>query len=136
MSGTTHVSGPLSDAERTDVRRFLGYPAYGAGNSGAGFNGWRFFASYGELEYRLTNLASAELAVVRSKLAELAALDAAIAAAGARLSTDQAAVWKRNQNEVRDRRNLLKDRCRELAAFLGVPVGPSFGGAGAVTLVV
>ena len=31
----------FTDAEKTDIRRFCGYPAYGAANSG--FQNWRFF---------------------------------------------------------------------------------------------
>jgi hypothetical protein len=38
MSGT--VQAPLTDAEKTDARRFCGYPAYGLG--AAGFQNWRF----------------------------------------------------------------------------------------------
>ncbi len=48
----------FSDVERTDVRRFCGYPAYGAG--AAGNMGWRFYTAYGALEYRLSNLSAAE----------------------------------------------------------------------------
>lgn len=130
------ATGLLSDAERVDVRRYLGYPLYGIGNTGAGFSGYRFFVSYGQLEYHMNNLGAAELAVLRAKLAEIAALDLAIAASAARLSTDQAAVWRRNRDEVRDRRDLFKDRCRELAAFLGVPAGPANSRGGSIAMVV
>ena len=37
----------LTDPEKTDVRRFCGYPAYGAGVDG--FDGWRFYQVYGLL---------------------------------------------------------------------------------------
>ena len=46
-----YVTAPLSDDEKANIRRFCGYPAYGAGPSG--FQGWRFFQAYGLLEYRL-----------------------------------------------------------------------------------
>jgi hypothetical protein len=53
----------FSEAERTDIRRYCGYPAYGAGN--AGFQGWRFFQVYGLMEWRLSHLTGSEEAVVR-----------------------------------------------------------------------
>ncbi len=48
----------FTDAEKTDIRRFCGYPAYGAG--AAGFQSWRFYQAYGMLEYRMNNLSAAE----------------------------------------------------------------------------
>ena len=59
----------LTDPEKTDVRRFCGYPAYGAGVDG--FDGWRFYQVYGLLEYRMTNLSCEEESVVRRYLAQL-----------------------------------------------------------------
>ena len=123
MSGSaTLPTTPLSNMERVDVRRFCGYPAYGAGS--AGFQSWRFFDAYGTLEYRLSNLADEELQVVRQYLTNLYALEFAVPAAGANLDTDQASVWKHNPQEVVDRTKLFDDWCRRLAFFLGVPVGP------------
>jgi hypothetical protein len=126
---------PLTDTEKTDTRRFCGFPAYGYGPTDATFN--RFSVAYGMLEYRVSALSEAELAVVRVKLVELNALDAAVATSGSRLSTESAAVWKRNENEVRDRNGLFKMRCRELVAFLGVGYGPGLsGGANNIALVI
>lgn len=124
MSGSTGLSTlPLSDTERVDVRRFCGYPAYGAGSSG--FQSWRFFEAYGTLEFRLTNMADGELQVVRQYLATLYALELAIPAAGANLDTDEAAVWKHNRAEVAERAILFDDWGRRLALFIGIPVGPA-----------
>lgn len=123
----------FTDAERTNVRRFCGYPAYGAGNSGN--MGWRFYQAYGALEYRLNNLSPSEEQVVRSHLATLATLETAVPAAGDNLDTDQAAVWTHNRDEVRDRTGLLAIWSRRLCAFLGVPAGPGLGRPG-LTLVV
>ena len=109
---------PFTDAERTDARRFCGYPAYGAG--AAGFQGWRFFQAYGLLEYRLTNLSDAEAAVVRTYLATLLTLEGAVPAAAVNLDTAQAAVWTRNVDEIRDRQSVLDDWRRRLCGFLGV----------------
>ncbi len=127
----------FTDAERTSIRRFCGYPAYGVG--AAGFQGWRFFQAYGTLEYRMSNLSDAEIAVVRTYLATLASLEAAIPQAGGNLDTDQAAIWSRNKDEIRDRFALFDDWRRRLCGFLGVPPGPDLAGgsgAGSLTVVV
>ena len=117
------ISGPLTNAERTDARRFCGYPAYGSGQSG--FESWRFFSVYGSLEYRLSNLSDDELTVIRTYLVQLNALELAIVGAGQNLDTDQAAVWRRNKSEVPDRTALLTSWCCKLCGFLGVPPGPA-----------
>lgn len=113
----------LTDAERVDVRRFCGYPSYGAGASG--FQSWRFFTAYGSLEFRLTNMSAGELTVVRRYLGDLLAIEQSIPAAATNLDTDEAAVWKHNRNEVGDRMRLLDNWRRRLAAFIGVPPGPN-----------
>lgn len=124
---------PFSDAEKTDVRRFCGYPAYGAG--AAGFQSWRFYQAYGALEFRMNNLSTAELGVVRRQLAALAVLEAAMLDASGNLDTNEAATWRRNPNEPRDRQRLFDDMCRRLCGFFGLPPGPALGDAG-ITLVV
>ena len=118
----------FTDAERTDIRRHCGYPAYGVGASG--FQGWRFFQAYGLLEYRLTNLSPSEEAVARGYLGQLAALESAIPATGTRLDTAEAAVWTRNADELRERTALFDDWRRRFCAFLGVPAGPALGDRG------
>lgn len=123
----------FTDAEKTDIRRFCGYPAYGAG--AAGFQGWRFYQAYGLLEYRMNNLSDPELAVVRRQLASLNALEASLPEPAAHLDTDAAATWQRNPNEPRDRQKLFDDLCRRLCGFFGLPPGPALGDSG-ITLVV
>ena len=113
----------FTEAERTDIRRFCGYPAYGSGN--AGFQGWRYYQVYGLMEYRISHLSGSEEATVRRYLATLTDLENAIPAASANLDTDQAAVWTRNKTEVQDRERLLTDWCRRLCGFLGLPPGPA-----------
>jgi hypothetical protein len=119
----------FTDAEKTDIRRFCGYPAYGAGPSG--FQSWRFFQAYGTLEYRLNNLSAAEEAVVRATyLATLSTLESAIPAAAANLDTDEAAVWTHNKDEIADREALFDQWRRRLCGFLGLPAGPALGDGG------
>jgi hypothetical protein len=127
------MSGSITDAQKVDVRRFCGYPAYGAG--AAGFNSWRFFQAYGTLEYRINNLAPAEVAVTLQYISTLATLEAAIPPASANLDTESAAAWTHNENETKDRMVLFDAWRRRLCGFLGVPPGPALADAG-VTLVV
>jgi len=119
----------------TDIRRFCGYPAFGVGASG--FSSWRFFETYGLLEYRMANLSAAETAVVTTTyLANLYTLESAIPGASANLDTESAAVWKHNPKEVADRANLFSYWRRELCSFLGVPTGPGLGGGNTIRMVV
>ena len=134
MSGSIGLStAPLSDAERADVRRFCGYPAYGQG--AAGFQGWRFFTAYGDLEFKMTNFAPAELQVLRQYLATIYALEAAVPTAGANMGTDMAAVWTRNKSEAGDRAKLYDGWCRRLCGFMGVPPGMALGAGGAAVVI-
>ena len=121
------------ESERTDIRRYCGYPAYGSGN--AGFQGWRFFQVYGLMEWRLSYLTGSEEQVVRQYLATLHQLELAIPAAAANLDTDRASVWQHNADEVRERTSLFDDWRRRLCAFLGLPPGPGLGDRG-IALVV
>jgi len=123
----------FTDAQKADIRRFCGYPAYGAG--AAGFSSWRFFQAYGTLEYRLNNLAPAEIAVTLQYVSTLATLEAAIPPTSANLDTESAAAWTHNENETKDRTALFDNWRRRLCGFLGIPPGPALANAG-VTLVV
>ena len=135
MSGSvSSAPGTLSEAQKVDVRRFCGYPAYGAG--AAGFQSWRFFQAYGTLEYRMNNLAAEEVAVVVNYLATLAALEVAIPEASGNLDTEAAASWQHNQQEVRDRAALFDQWRRRLCGFLGLPPGPALGPSDGITLIV
>ena len=115
----------FTDAERTDIRRFCGYPAYGAGV--AGNMGWRFYTAYGALEYRMTNLQPAEEAVVRQQLGTLRILECAVPAASETLDTERASVWTRNADEISERLRLLDEWRVRLCGFLGVPPGEALG---------
>ena len=123
----------LSEAEKTDVRRFCGYPAVGSSSAGAG--GWQFYQQNGLLEFRISNLSDPELAAIRRYLGTLTVLEVAIPKASANLDTDQASVWTHNKNEVRDRAALFDDWRRRLCSFLGIAPGQSLR-AGSIALVI
>lgn len=123
---------PLADAEKTDVRRYCGYPAIGTGASGE--NSWRFFTVYGTLEWRMGNLSSSELMRVRQYVAQLQTLEAAIVGASDNLDTARAAVWTHNAHEVKDRAGLFDLWRRRLCGFLGVSAGPDFSGGARIVM--
>jgi hypothetical protein len=123
----------FTSAQAADIRRFCGYPAYGAG--AAGFQGWRFFTAYGLLEFRINNLSPDEESVVTNYLATLYQLEDAVTEASGRLDTAQASVWTRNPAEIAERMALFDNWRRRLCGFLGLPPGPALGD-GSVRLVV
>lgn len=120
------------DSEKTDIRRFCGYGAFGSQALPA--SGYRFSTAYGTLEYKMNSMTTAEEAVVRTTyLANLATLETdIIGAAGVRsnLDTDQAAIWVHNKSEYRDRKALFDGTRREFCSFLGIPPGPGLGQPG------
>lgn len=124
----------FTDAEKTDIRRFCGYPVFGNVNAPA--FGWRYFQQYGTLEFKMNNLTAAEESVARETyLANLYTLETAIFGTSANLDTAQAAVWYHNKNELRDRNDLFDDTRRRFCRFFGVEDGPALK-AGGITMVV
>jgi len=123
----------FTDAEKTDIRRFCGYPAYGA--APVSMQTWRFYQTYGLLEFRMNNLSDAEMSVVRRYLATLSALEIAVPRSADNLDTDQAAVWTRNRDEPRDRTVLFDAWRKRLCGFFGIPPGPALNNGG-IALVV
>jgi hypothetical protein len=123
----------LTDAEKVDIRRFCGYPAYGAAPTG--MQSWRYFQIYGLLEFRLTNLSASEIVIARRYLGTLTTLELAVPATSDNLDTDQAAVWTRNKDELTDRIRLFDEWRQRLCGFLGVPAGPALSN-GTVPLIV
>jgi hypothetical protein len=118
----------LTDQQKTDIRRFCGYPAYGA--SPAGNMGWRFYTAYGLLEYRMNNLSDAEMAVAIGYLSTLSQLEMAVPGSSENLDSDAAASWKHNANEVVDRLRLFDSWRRRLCSFLGLSPGEGLGFSG------
>ena len=121
---------PLTDTERTDLRRFCGYSLGGIAPSTQ-----LECLERGPLDYRMNQLTAAELSVVRRYLGTLSALEVAIPQASQNLDTDQAAMWTHNKNEIQDRLKLFDEWRRRLCHFLGVIPGSGLSG-GSVSLVI
>lgn len=118
----------FTDAEKVDIRRFCGYQAYGSAAVQA--FGHRFSTHYGTLEFRINNYSTAEEAVIRGYLTQITALETAIYTATDNLDTSQAAVWKHNDKEVRDRTVLFDQWRKKLADFIGIPLLNTAGTSG------
>jgi len=124
----------LTDQQLADTRRFAGYPmladtvaddsrdfAYGFVSPGV----WQ------TLNHRLNNMRPEEESIlVNTYLANLYTLEAQIPASGADLDTKVAAVWERNENQVRDRETLFDSWRRRMCDFIGVQPGPTLGRGG------
>lgn len=124
----------LTAQQMADVRRFAGYPMLAdvvADDSRDFAYGWVSPGVWQTLNHRLTNMKPEEQSIlIATYLTPLYTLETAIYGAGANLDTDQAAVWTRNRNEVRDRKNLFDDWRRRMCFFIGVAPGPSLGNGG------
>jgi hypothetical protein len=116
----------LSNQQIVDCRRFMGYSVSGNTTS----QPYREPVYSNEtlaslsLDYRLANLqAEEEGTVVNYYLANLYKREQEIQDASYNLDTDQAAVWKHNKDEVRDRRDLFNQLRLDLCDFLGFAPG-------------
>lgn len=111
----------LTDTEKVDIRRHLGYPAYGAEGASSSA-GWRFFQAYGFLEYKMQHLATAEETVLRTYLTQLNQLETDLYGTRENADTAEAAVWKRNPKEFAERTAIFDQWKARLSTFLGVPL--------------
>jgi hypothetical protein len=124
----------LSDMEKTDVRRYCGYPVWGSRQ--VVLLASATYQSRGLLEYRLNNLTTTEEAVLRRHIATLALLESAIPRSADNLDTDQAAIWTRNRTEPADRLRLLDTWCRRVCHYLGVSPGPGLTTGSSISVIV
>jgi len=105
------------------IRKYAGYPAFG-GLASPSF-GWRFFTEYGDLEFRINNLApDEETEVIVNFLPKLAQLETDIYDVRQNSDTTQAAVWYRNKKELAERTDNYREWRIRLCDFLGVAYGP------------
>lgn len=119
----------LTDAQMTDTRRWMGYALTGTSmpiTDDQDLVYGQFGLVTMSLHKRLTTLtASEESVLIGTYLTPLASLETGVLGAADNLDTESAAVWKRNANEVGDRRALFNQWRRDMCAFLGFPPGPS-----------
>jgi hypothetical protein len=111
----------LTDAQKTDVRRWLGYPVVDEYEP----------ITLGQvtLNERLDNLTTPEETVLTATFLEpLATLETAILSAGENLDTEIAGPWTARKDEVTQRSSLFDKWRRDMAAFLGFKPGPALGG--------
>ncbi|MGA3803692.1 hypothetical protein ACI2VP_05240 [Ralstonia nicotianae] len=124
----------LTDAQLTDVRRFMGYPLAGTTmpiTNDQDIVYGRFGMVIMSLHQRLTTLsASEESVLINTYLTNLYTLESAIPTTSDNLDTDAAAVWKHNPNEQRDRDRLFDSWRRRLCEFIGFAPGPILGSGG------
>jgi hypothetical protein len=130
---------PLTAQQTADVRRFAGYPSVGLDHPTDDSRDFAYsFVSPGiweTLTHRLNNMAPEdENTLVNVYLTNLYTLETGIVGAAANLDTEQAAVWKRNRNEVRERTKLFDDWRRRMCFFIGIPPGPSLGSGQGIRL--
>jgi hypothetical protein len=120
----------FTDAEKIAIRRFCGYPVFGKSPT-QGF-GYRFHPHYETLEWKLNHLSADEAAIIRQTyLPRLSQLETdMIDKTAENIDTDQAAVWKHNKAEHRDRAALFDDLRRRFCGYLGIPPGPDLGHGG------
>lgn len=113
----------LTEEQKEQVRYYCGYGMLGQQMLPA--NGYRFFQTYGELEYKLINMQPGEENQVTTYyLVNLAQLESDIPAIRNNIDTKQAAVWYWNDKEFRDRVKLFNYVRRELCNYLGLTPGP------------
>lgn len=124
----------LTDAQKVNVRRWMGYAAHGAPGGVVPF----VFMSGSvtqELAARLDTLTGEEESVlVTTYLAALATLEHAIPGVSDNMDTQAAGPWKANPNELRDRTRLFNQWRRDMCAFLGFEPGPGLAGANSVSV--
>lgn len=124
----------LTDQQKTDVRRYAGYPMVGdtpVDNTRDFAYGWVSPGVWETLFRRLNSMSASEEAVlINTYLTKLALLETAITDASDNLDTDVAAIWTHNKNEVSDRMNLFNKWRRMMCSFIGIPPGPWLGNGG------
>jgi len=109
----------LDDTDKTDLRRFMGFPIFGDTLS-PGF-GYRYTQQYLLVEYRFNNLSDAEITVLQNNfLPNLRQLEQDIYGVRDNSDTSQAAVWYRNKLELAERVNNYNWWRQQLCNFFGI----------------
>ena len=118
----------LTDAQKTDVRRWLGYPTLNAGEPDYVYGSTPSSIS---LNAKLDTITAQEQDVLINQfLTPLLAMENALSATIDDMDMQQAGPWIANPKEMSDRHNLFSKWRRNMAGFLGFPPGPALGSGG------
>lgn len=139
----------LTEAQKIDVRRHLGYGPKGNVPTGGSFISYRFFVEQGLLEFRLDALSTAEETVLIGSGVQPVTgtpifpnfqdpdndnvydgyvnicnvLEGKIAQSSGNLDTDAAGLWKARKEEIAQRTFLYNIWCRRMGQYLYLPMG-------------
>lgn len=124
----------LTDAQKLDVRRWMGYPSLSDGE--LDMVRWNPYSRTSmSLTERLENLTSTEeVSLTDAYLTPLAAMETALINVGDNLDTLVAGPWTANPQEMAQRSALFNKWRRDMCTFLGFQPGPGLG-SGGITLV-
>lgn len=113
----------FTNAQKIQIRKYCGYPLLG-GVPIPNF-GFRFFQAYGDLEFRLINMApEEEFEVISNYLVKLPQLETDVFNVRLNSDTAQAAVWYRNAKELKERESNYDKWRKWLCDFMGCQYGP------------
>ena len=126
----------LTDAQKVDVRRWLGYATQNPGESDLVYTRRSENSLYSvSLTDKLDGLTSVEeTSLTTQYLTPFATLEAALLGASGNMDTQIAGPWTANPREVAERTGLYNKWRRDMAGFLGFEPGPALGDGG-ITLV-
>ena len=114
----------LTEQQKTDARRMMGYSARGAGNYG--FESYRYFTYYGDMEFRLANMSQSDGdTFVGIYLTQCLAAEQQIFAARSNLQVDEASIYKHNKAEIAQLRKEFTKLRMAMCDFIEVPAGPN-----------
>jgi hypothetical protein len=133
----------LTDSNKVQIRRHLGYGPLGNTDSGGSMMGYRFFVHHGLLEYRLNHLTSTEEAVLTGAnssnpsfvdlstevtlygfLPILNFLEGKIGESSDNLDIEKAGEYTARKDEVDVRIKLYSVWVQKLAQYLWLPIAP------------
>lgn len=138
----------LTENQKIDIRRHLGYGPFGNTGTAGSFAGYRFFQHYGLLEFRLQNLQTKEEQVlvgngddnnpISPNFVDPASdkvyqgylnicnfLEGQVGTVTDNLDIDQAGSYKARKDEMPARINLYRWWCKQMADFLALPLNPA-----------
>lgn len=118
-TGAATGIGLFTGAQVVAIRWYCGYGAYAAYGYVLAGSGMAI------IDTQIAAMTANEVTAVEALLNELPLLETAIQGASATLNVDTAAVFKRNANEMSERRGLFDYYRRRLCELLNVPYGPA-----------